>query len=285
MLCISTGETQRRCHAAQAQFWQSIQLDCLRQHCHLFRHQSLVSDRAAHWLQFLPHCLYTGGVQCHLNGKFYSVHTEWYVVLSKRCPAASTDLRVGGNIIVDVIYVVAIEIYIRRVSLKSRDRFAVRTVLLLMLTATVCCAAKIGDFKGALTSQDITWAVVPPSELSVAEMNLALCAACLPSVRLVLGRYFPRSLCFWRREKKASGDTTWGFTQNVTHKSAVCKPSGTMPSMRSMHRAGDDDDDADCVMKFYGPEDKDNLEAVESEIEAGKISKAMTYRISESYNE
>lgn len=113
----------------------------------------------------------------------------------------------GGNITVDIIYVVAIEVFLHRVKLSPRDRNAVRVVLLFMLTATICCAIKISAFPALFKSMDVTHDAIEVAALSAAEMNLTLSAACLPAVRLVFGKYFPRNFIFWKNTHESAQPT------------------------------------------------------------------------------
>lgn len=112
-----------------------------------------------------------------------------------------------------------IEINIRRVKLSSRDRFAVRTVLVFMLAATICCIVKTTLILPVLTSHDSTYDSIPLSILGVAEAYTALSAACLPAVRLLAGRYFPHHLRFWRQSAHSRTGTVGGTAMSATMRS------------------------------------------------------------------
>lgn len=73
-----------------------------------------------------------------------------------------------------------------------------------MLFATICCIIKTTMFHSLLKSKDSIYDSIPVAELSVAEIHLALSAACLPAVRLLLGRYFPKQWLFWRTSHESS---------------------------------------------------------------------------------
>jgi len=99
----------------------------------------------------------------------------------------------GANIIADLVFATSPEWFLRRVNLNNRDRQLVRALLFFMLIATVVSIVKLSELPAITVTEDPTWVGVALTINSLAEMDIAIIAACLPCLRTLVDSFLPRS--------------------------------------------------------------------------------------------
>ncbi|PNS15093.1 hypothetical protein CAC42_2322 [Sphaceloma murrayae] len=112
--------------------------------------------------------------------------------------AASTWLRAAGNVLADTFFVVAPIWFLRKIRLTPRDRIAMHLLLSFIFTATVFAVANAITVRDSLRNGiDMTWNTAIVLCFQSAEVSFCIMAACLPSIRHMLGSRFPQRWRFW----------------------------------------------------------------------------------------
>ncbi|KAF4554378.1 Hypothetical protein D9617_4g001320 [Elsinoe fawcettii] len=134
----------------------------------------------------------------------------------------STYFRAGGNILVDAVFVFAPMWFLRKIQLTPRDRLAMQVLLSFIFTATVFAIANAVKVRDTLRNGiDMTWNTALILCFQCSEVSFCIMAACLPAIRHMLGKRFPKRWRFWQGTNphstsisKSNNRMSWFFRRN-----------------------------------------------------------------------
>ncbi|KAG8628807.1 hypothetical protein KVT40_002672 [Elsinoe batatas] len=123
----------------------------------------------------------------------------------------STYFRATSNILVDAVFVFAPMWFLREIQLTPRDRLAMQVLLSFIFSATIFAVVNAAKIQGTLRNGiDMTWNTALILCFQCAEVSFCIMAACLPAIRHMLGKRFPKRWRFWQTMNSMTNSTSSG---------------------------------------------------------------------------
>ncbi|EEQ90737.1 uncharacterized protein BDCG_05857 [Blastomyces dermatitidis ER-3] len=150
-------------------------------------------------------------------------------------------LQTTGNIVTDLAFSIGPLVYLSKVRVSRYNKWALRGVFMIGLTATACAIAKATELSAILNTQDPTYAAVNLTLWVKAEFNAGLFAASLPPLKSTFEKMLRK---FGVMSGLSTPSNTHTYGGGYSGRKRYGEQSSRSKRQASMgYDLGDDDDD------------------------------------------
>ncbi|QDS77605.1 hypothetical protein FKW77_002002 [Venturia effusa] len=121
---------------------------------------------------------------CVPMAAIWDISLPHYTCIPKRYVVGSGYAQAGGNIVTDLFYSLSPLYYLRNVQVSRHNRYALRILFLVGLSATACSIAKLPELQQLANTVDPTYAGTDISMWASAEFAAGLIATSIPPLKI-----------------------------------------------------------------------------------------------------
>ncbi|KAK6063635.1 hypothetical protein SCUP515_12269 [Seiridium cupressi] len=161
-----------------------------------------------------------------------------YECWPKTYNVAFSYTQTAGNIVTDLFFTIGPLIYLSKIKVSKYNRWALRGVFLLGLSASACAIAKCWELPKLATTSDPTWDGVNLTIWARAEFNCGLIGACAPSLKSIFENFLHNVIGI-RSLKTSTPSGTPGYGEYGPHAYGLSRMS--RHNGRNAQKLDDDD--------------------------------------------